>query len=145
MAKQKHTKPQKYAPRQTRKFQLRLDHEQDQHVQEILDYAKTKRKEVTLIRNGVALYWALENGNIDALFEAFPQYKAQFAPSTAEALEQFMQILKQQQPLTSGGGQLQSLNYDIPKPLPAPPVAEKKQVSAVSADTIADNFLSMFQ
>ncbi|MBA3868264.1 MAG: hypothetical protein H0X30_03850 [Anaerolineae bacterium] len=145
MAKQKQTKPQKYAPRQTRKFQLRLDHEQDQHVQEILDYAKTKRKEVTLIRNGVALYWALENGNIDALFEAFPQYKAQFAPGTVEALEQFMQILKQQQPAAIGAGQIQSLTYDIPKPLPAPPVAEIRQAIAVSADTIADNFLSMFQ
>ena len=145
MAKQKQTKPQKYAPRQTRKFQLRLDHEQDQHVQEILNYAKSKRKEVTLIRNGVALYWALENGNIDALFEAFPQYKAQFAPSTAEALEQFMQILKQQQPAAGGGKQLQSLTYDIPKPLPTPPVAEIKQASVVSASDIADNFLNAFQ
>jgi hypothetical protein len=144
MAKQKQTKSQKYAPRQTRKFQLRLDHEQDQHVQEILDYAKTKRKEVTLIRNGVALYWALENGNIDALFEAFPQYKTQFAPGATEALEQFMQILKQQQIQPLENRQL--VKHDIPKPLPAPPVAEIKQTTTtVSADDIANNFLSMFQ
>jgi len=143
MAKKKQTKPQKYAPRQTRKFQLRLDHEQDQHVQEILDYAKSKRKEVTIIRNGVALYWALENGNIDALFEAFPQYKAQFTPTAAEALTQFMEILKQQQHSgPSGAGQ--SIKYAPPIPLPAPPIAEIKQTTAVSADVIADNFLSMF-
>jgi len=144
MTKQKQTKPQKYAPRQTRKFQLRLDHEQDRHVQEILDYAKSKRKEVTLIRNGVALYWALENGNIDALFEAFPQYKAQFAPSTAEALEQFMQILKQQQqPIAIGAGQ--STTYNPPIPLPALPIAEAKPSVAVSDDLLIDNFLSAFQ
>src|SRR4051794_17139479 len=123
MTKQKQTKPQKYAPRQTRKFQLRLDHEQDQHVQEILDCAKSKRKEVTIIRNGVALYWALENGNIDALFEAFPQYKAQFAPTAAEALTQFMEILRQQQhSVLSGVGQ--SIKYAPPIPLSAPPIAE---------------------
>jgi hypothetical protein len=143
MLKQKQTKPQKYAPRQTRKFQLRLDHEQDQHVQDILDYAKSKRKEVTLIRNGVALYWALENGNINALFEAFPQYKAQFAPSTAEALEQFMQILKQQQqPATIGAGQ--PIKYEPAILLPALPVVEVKPSVPVSDDVLFDNFLSIF-
>ena len=97
MAKKKQTKPRKYAPRQTRKFQLRLDHAEDAHVLEVLNYAKSQRREVTIIRESIALYWALENGNLEALFDVFPQYKAQFAPSTAEALEQFMQILKQQQ------------------------------------------------
>jgi hypothetical protein len=143
MAKQKQTKTQKYAPRQTRKFQLRLDHDQDKHVQEILDYAKSKRKEVTIIRNGVALYWALENGNIDALFEAFPQYKTQFAPSTAEALEQFMQILKQQQLQPVATQQL--VNHDILKHLPAPPTVEVKQAAPASVDSIVDNFLAAFQ
>ena len=145
MAKKKQTKPRKYAPRQTRKFQLRLDHSEDAHVREVLDFCKGQRREVTVIRNAITLYWALEQGNLESLFEAFPQYRAQFAPGTAEALEQFMQILKQQQPSANGGGQIQSLSFDIPKPLPAPPVAEIKAVSTLSADDIADNFLSMFQ
>ena len=97
MAKKKQSKPRKYAPRQTRKFQLRLDHAEDAHVRDVLDFCRTERREVTVIRKGVSLYWALEQGNLDVLFEMFPQYKAQFAPNTAEALEQFMQILQRQQ------------------------------------------------
>ena len=143
MAKKKPTKLRKYAPRQTRKFQLRLDHAEDAHVLEVLNFARSQRREVTVIRESIALYWALENGNLEALFDVFPQYKAQFAPSTAEALEQFMQILKQQKPIATGGGQ--PINYEPPIPLPALPVVEVKQLAAVSADAIADNFLSMFQ
>lgn len=97
MAKKKQPKPRKYAPRQTRKFQLRLDHAEDAHVRDVLDFCKGERREVTVIRHAITLYWALEQGNLDALFDTFPQYKAQFAPNTVEALEQFMQILKQQQ------------------------------------------------
>ena len=142
MAKKKQTKLRKYAPRQTRKFQLRLDHADDAHVLEILNFARSQRREVTLIRESIALYWALENGNLEALFDMFPQYKTQFAPSTAEALEQFMQILKQQQPVASGAGH--SLKHDVPTPLPAPPIIEVKPSVAISADAIADNVLSMF-
>jgi hypothetical protein len=143
MAKKKQTKLRKYAPRQTRQFQLRLDHAQDAHVLEVLNFARSQRREVTVIRESIALYWALENGNLEALFDVFPQYKAQFAPSTAEALEQFMEILRQQQlPIASGAGQ--SIKYDPPIPLPAPPIVEVKQSAGVSANTIADNFLSMF-
>lgn len=86
----------RYIPRQTRKFQLRLDHPVDTHVAEILDFARTQRREVTLIREAVMLYWALENGNLEALFDKFPQYRAQLKPDTADLVEQFRQLLQQQ-------------------------------------------------
>src|SRR4026209_2771124 len=65
-------------PRTTRKFQLRKNHALDNHVAEILDYARTQRKEVTMIRDGVRLLWALENGDYAILFELFPHMKSQF-------------------------------------------------------------------
>ena len=119
MAKKKQTKPRKYAPRQTRKFQLRLDHAEDAHVRDVLDFCKGERREVTMIRKGVSLYWALEQGNLDVLFEMFPQYKAQFAPNTAETLEQFMGILRRQQVVqaperAAGPKQIAAPNFAIP-------------------------------
>jgi len=90
------TTPKRYIPRQTRKFQLRMDHAQDVHVREVLDYAKSQRREVTLIREAITLYYALENGNLDALFEKFPAFKASFAP----------QIIA---PPASGEGQLDEI------------------------------------
>ena len=144
-AKQKSKAKRKPVPRHARKYLFRNDHPMDNHVEDILNFWKSGKQEITNLRKAIVLYYALESGDLPILFEMFPQYKASFAPGTAEALEQFMQILRQQQPLASGGGQLQSISYDIPKPLPAPPVAEIKPASAVSADTIADNFLSMFQ
>src|SRR5512145_185901 len=126
MAKKRQTDqtPRRYIPRQTRKFQLRRDHPQDAHVAEILDFARTERREVTVIREGVALWWALENGNLEYLFEKFPQYRAQFSPDTNDLIEQFRQMLQQQAnlrqsvpepalPATTGG----------PKPLGTGPVS----------------------
>ena len=117
MAKKKQTKLRKYAPRQTRKFQLRLDHPEDAHVREVLDFCKSERREVTVIRHAITLYWALEQGNLEALFESFPQYKIQFAPNTADALEQFMQILQRQQIVqepTAGSKQIAAPNLAMP-------------------------------
>jgi hypothetical protein len=88
-------KTRRYIPRQTRKFQLRLDEPKDVHVAEVLDYARRQRREVTVIREAVALYWALENGNLEVLFEKFPQYRAHFKPDTSDLIEQFRQLLNQ--------------------------------------------------
>ncbi len=143
-AKKKSHAKRKSVPRHTRKYQFRNQHPMDQHVEEVLNFWKSGKQEITNLRKAVALYYALEQGDLPTLFDMFPQYKTQFAPGTAEALEQFMHILKQQQPAAIGAGQIQSLTYDIPKPLPAPPVAQIKQASEVSADEIADNLLSMF-
>ena len=141
--KKKSAAKRKSVPRHTRKYQFRNDHPMDQHVEQVLNFWRSEKQEITNLRKAVALYYALEQGDLPALFEVFPQYKAQFAPSTAEAVEQFMDILRQQQhQIASGAGQ--SIKYDPPIPLPAPPVVEVKQSAAASADAIADNFLSTF-
>ena len=88
--------PQKrYTPRQTRKFQLRRDHPVDAHVSEILDYSRTKRREVTVIRDGVRLLWALENNDLSILFDMFPHLKDQFIPGGLNLIEQIQAMLLQ--------------------------------------------------
>ena len=112
-------KSRRYIPRQTRKFQLRLNEPTDIHVGEVLDYARTQRREVTVIREAVALYWALENGNLEYLFEKFPQYRAHFKPDTEELIDQFRQMLLQQ----SRAGATHSVpTLSGPKALNAPKV-----------------------
>src|SRR5215207_8295262 len=95
MAKRKQSKNRKQVKRQTRHFQLRLEHPQDAHVREVLDYARSQRREVTMIRDAVTLFYALESGNLEALFEKFPQYKAQFTPGgSGGAGEQIQALLE---------------------------------------------------
>lgn len=89
------TPPKRYTPRQTRKFQLRRDHPVDAHVSEILDYSRTKRREVTVIRDGVRLLWALENNDLSVLFEMFPHLKDQFIPGGLNLIEQIQSMLLQ--------------------------------------------------
>ena len=92
MAKRKQPKNRKQIKRQTRHFQLRVEHPIDQHVAEILDYKRSKRSEVTAIRDGVRLLWALENGDLAVLFEMFPQYRTQFTPGGAGGGDDLQQI-----------------------------------------------------
>lgn len=102
MAKKKtspQTPPKRYTPRQTRKFQLRRDHPIDVHVSEILDYSRSQRREVTVIRNGVRLLWALENNDLSVLFEMFPHLKDQFIPGGVNLIEQIQTMLTQLHPL----------------------------------------------
>jgi hypothetical protein len=117
-------KTRRYIPRQTRKFQLRLDEPKDRHVGEILDYARNQRREVTVIREAVALYWALENGNLDVLFEKFPQYRSHFKPDTSDLIEQFRQLLNQkgraeqiETTLTRSGPKLLAGAKQLPRPV----------------------------
>jgi hypothetical protein len=88
----------------------------------------------------------LRAGNLDKLLSMFPHFKSRLVSGGGEndlAKEIAAQIILQ------GGANsylMQSTTIAMtPKPLPAPPIAEVKQATAVSADTIADNFLSMFQ
>lgn len=83
-----------YIPRTTRRFQLRNDYPQDIHVAKVLDTARAKRREVTVIRNAVQLYHALEQGDLSMLFEMFPQYKSQFV--TAETMAQLIASIQKQ-------------------------------------------------
>jgi hypothetical protein len=118
-AKKKPVAKRKSVPRHTRKYQFRNDHPMDQHVEDILNFWKKGKQEITNLRKAVALYYALEQGDLPELFEVFPQYKAQFAPNTAKALEQFMQILQRQQmtqppePAT-GPKQIAAPNFAMP-------------------------------
>ena len=93
--KKKKTTTRRRVPRQTRKFQLRHEHPTDRHVGEILDYARTQRREVTVIRDGVRLLWALENNDLSVLFELFPHLKEQFVPAGLSLIEQFQAMLLQ--------------------------------------------------
>jgi hypothetical protein len=93
----KQPKARNFVPRQTRKFQLRLNHPTDSHVGQILDYAKAQRGEVTMIRDGVRLLWALKNDDLSVLFELFPHLERQFKPDAEVLIEQFRQMLMQQQ------------------------------------------------
>lgn len=152
MAKRKQSKNRKQVKRQTRHFQLRTEHPIDQHVKEILDYKRAQRSEVTAIRDGVRLLWALENGDLDVLFTMFPQYRNRFVSPggsggdssdtarIAAMLELFMAEQKQ------NSGYLMKSALPAPKITPAapPPIAEVKQAASVSADSIADNFLAAF-
>src|ERR1044071_1422003 len=103
MMAKKNTKtktPQKrYTPRQTRKFQLRRDHPVDAHVSEILDYSRSQRREVTVIRDGVRLLWALENNDLSVLFEIFPHLKSQFVPDGLSLIEQIQALFLNSQVL----------------------------------------------
>lgn len=140
-AHKKSAKKRKPVPRHTRKYQFRNNHPIDQHVESILDFWKTGKQEITNLRKAVSLYYALEQGNLDVLFETFPQYRNQFTPISDQLVEQFMQILIQQTP-KMGEKHTQLLPLQEPPKILAPIV---KQVTSVSAETIADNFLSMFE
>lgn len=150
MAKRKPSKNRKTIKRTTRHFQLRVEHPIDQHVAEILDFKRSQRAEVTAIRDGVRLLWALENGDLSVLFDMFPQYKAQLAPPTAaggggelDEIKGLLEMIASQQ--SSGSGYvMQSVTPPIPPKAAAPPVATVGQGKQVSADEIANNFLSMF-
>lgn len=120
------TTPKRYVPRQTRKFQLRHNNPIDVHVGEILDFSRSQRREVKVIRDGVRLLWALENNDLSVLFEMFPHLKSQFVPDGLNLMEQIQalflnsQVLKNEpEPkpqLTQGVGlkALKSQNFDLP-------------------------------
>ncbi|MEP6989244.1 MAG: hypothetical protein ABI970_26830, partial [Chloroflexota bacterium] len=130
-AKKKSTAKRKPVPRHTRKYQFRDEHPMDNHVENVLNYWKHGKQEITNLRKAVALYYALEQGNLSELFDFFPQYKAQFAPDTAGAIEQFMDILRKQS-ANNGAGQSHQLPANPPPKSLAPVV--KQSVSSVSAD-----------
>ena len=121
-AQKKSLAKRKPVPRHTRKYQFRNEHPTDQHVENILSYWKSGKQEITNLRKAVILYYALEQGDLPQLFEMFPQYKAQFAPSTAEALEEFMEILRRQQ-VVQPKQESQAIGQGGPKQLVAPSLA----------------------
>lgn len=111
MPKNRKRKP---IPRKTKHFQLRMTHPIDTHVDEILDYARSQRREVTVIRDGVRLLWALENNDLSVLWDLFPHLKPQIAPvggdggagGRLEKIESMLELVVSQQ--ASNGYLMQS-------------------------------------
>lgn len=139
--RQKTQKTNRYIPRQTRKFQLRRDHPMDVYVANVLDEAKKQRREVTIIREGVALWAALESGNLEYLFEKFPQYRSQFKPDTESVIQQFMTMLQSgvgaTAPVVSAARQLPP-RPELPRPLEPLPPAESDENAC---ETLLGKFL----
>ncbi|MEZ4672534.1 MAG: hypothetical protein R3E39_31925 [Anaerolineae bacterium] len=123
--KQKKPANRRYVPRQTRKFQLRLEHPVDRHVGDILDFSRSQRREVTLIRDGVRLLWALENNDLSVLFELFPHLKDQFVPGGLDLLEhvQALFLKSREFAMPSAPVGQGTLHAGGPKPLNAPALA----------------------
>lgn len=122
--KSKTQRQRKPVPRTTRKFQLRRDNSDDMHVAEILDYCRSQRLEAKALREGVILWWALKSGDLNVLFELFPQYKSQFG--TQELLNQFMAHM-------TGQGS-QSVTVTAPRPeLPTTKIVYDQEASLDNA------------
>lgn len=141
MVNQRKTAKRKPIPRHTRKYQFRNDHPVDQHVEGILDFWKCSKQEITNLRKAVSLYYAIEQGNLEILFEMFPQYRNQFTPGNSQLIEQFMQILMQPHPSNNGTGQYPLLPAQ-PSSNNLAPVAQIKQAAA-STEDFAANFLNL--
>ena len=94
------------------------------HVGEILDFSRSQRREVTVIRDGVRLLWALENNDLSVLFEMFPHLKSQFIPDGLSLMDQIQslflssQVLRNEsQPQLKQSGSVKSLNapkFELP-------------------------------
>ena len=109
-------------PRETWRFQLRLDNPIDSHVREILKYGETQRRAVTMIRDGVRLLWALENDDLSVLFELFPNLKGRFMPESDQIIEQFRQLLLEHQIAIPEAPKLEPMTKGSAKPLLAPEI-----------------------
>lgn len=118
------TPAKRYTPRQTRKFQLRHNNPVDVHVGEILDFSRSQRREVTVIRDGVRLLWALENNDLSVLFEMFPYLKSQFLPDGLSLMDQIQALFlssqvsrNEPQPQLKQSGSVKTLNapkFELP-------------------------------
>lgn len=132
----------RYTPRETRKFQLRLDDSSDLQVREILESARTQRREVTMIRNGVKLLSALENDDLSVLFELFPNLKGRFVPESASLIEQFRQMLLQHPAAIPEIPKLEPPTVGNPKSLPIPhipmPTFDDEDTMVMEKDALSE-------
>lgn len=89
--------PRKYRPRKEFKFWLYHDLSEDSRLMEFIAYCKATRQFARVVRDGIRLIWSLREGNTDVLFELFPHLERQFKPDAETLIEQFRQMLMQQQ------------------------------------------------
>lgn len=110
---------------------------------EFIEYCKKTRQFASVIRDGIRLIWSLREGNLDVLFELFPHLQRQFKPDADDLVEQFRQILLQQQSVSVDS----RVGQSTPKQLPptAAPVAVITAAASVSIDEIHDNFMAFLQ
>jgi hypothetical protein len=136
-----------------KRFNFWLDDKRptDWQVNDLIATLKRAGQFTRAIREGLRLWVDLRAGNTDVLCELFPQFKDKLnppAPAPAAggggqsdlAREIAAQIILQ------GGtpGYMMQSALPTPQKPTAPPVAVVAKVAPIDANTIADNFLSMF-
>jgi hypothetical protein len=113
----------RYRPRKLFKFWLYHDRLEDQRLMDYIDYLRKTRQFASTLRQGLRLMWTLGEGDLSVLFELFPSLRSQFMPNGDNLIEQFRQMLLQNQPVIPEFPNMEPLLTGNPKPLPAPQIA----------------------
>lgn len=142
----------RYRPRREFKFWLFTDMPEQARLMEFIEYCKAKRAFARVVRDGIRLMWSLGEGDTTVLFELFPGLSAKLMPiQTApkpdnSSLERQIADLKM---IILQQGFIQAPPKDYPQSKSAhaiaAPIAELKVAASMSADEIANNFLSFLQ
>ncbi len=149
--------------KRTHKFQLDIHKDLESWLHEWIPILTQQRKFSQYVRDGLRLMIDLSAGNVDVLIELFPWVSEKIAagqgsqsPPNNNELDEIKGMLEHllaQQKADNGyhlaslpvdSKQLSSGQNSLAAPKNVAPVAEIKVAVAASADTIADNFLSMF-
>lgn len=148
-------KQRRFRPRKQLRFWLYTDLESDSWMLEIIAYWKARKQFATKIKDGLRLMWSLGQGQLDVLFELFPQIEhqliAKYSPPTAPDTDKLERDMAEIKKLILESGSIQAPPKDYPSmkpvtvPLPALPKAEVKAAAMPSASEIADNFLAFLQ
>lgn len=127
-------------------FLLDLAVGRDYETLEIIGEMKSKRTFRGSVIVGLRMVYELRQGRVDTLLKEFPQVvewlQVKFTPPPDGDLRDEIRELKRMM-LEQGGNTIQPQTLIMKSALPAP-VAEVKAAAPVDANTIADNFLSMF-
>lgn len=136
-----------------KRFNFWLDdkNQSDWHINELITKLKKQAQFTRAIREGLRLWVDLRANRTDVLFELFPNLKPQLTPTGDNGTggsDLAREIAEQLALISGAGGYVMKSAIPTSKPKPAkttaPPKAEIKQAAMLSADAIADNFLSMF-
>jgi hypothetical protein len=113
----------RYRPRKEFKFWLYHDLLEDKRLMDYIDYLRKTRQFARTLRSGLRLMWTLGEGDLSVLFELFPALRSQFMPKADDLIEQFHQMLLQNQPVIPETPQMGAISAGDPKSLPAPQIA----------------------
>jgi hypothetical protein len=151
-------KERKYIPRKQFRFWLIRDLQSDELIMKIIDSWKLKRLFTEKIRAAIRLISSLEKGQLDVLFELFPQLETQLAakytppptPNTS-SLETKIERLEYAISQLEGRGLPDTRDHGIPAAKPyghsaiAAPAPVATTAKPIDAGTIADDFLAFIQ